>query len=234
MALLSVIMSNAVRYGAIPTNPCREIRRERERVINWERLETPQQRTELIEEAYQFSEEAGLIVEIALKTGARKQEILTARWDNITPRDDGSALWVIPNTKQKRAHRAVLPKHLYRKIRAWQERDRVSRLHGWVFPSSVNEDCPREDVKGFYSKVRRQIGKPRLRFHDLRHDFGTQLALAGTSATDIMAAMGHRSLQTTLRYIDLAQAELACKASTIRENAIEKSMLGKRLSLIHI
>lgn len=225
MALLSVIMSNAMRYGAIPTNPCREIRRERERAINWARLETPQQRTRLIEAAYLFSEEAGLIIEIALKTGARKQEILTARWDNITPRDDGSALWVIPNTKQKRAHRAVFPQHLYRKLRTWQDRDNVSRLHGWVFPSSVNEDSPREDVKRFYSKVRTQIGKPTLRFHDLRHDFGTQLALAGTSATDIMAAMGHSSLQTTLRYIDLAQAELASQASTIREDAIEKAKL---------
>ena len=127
--------------------------------------------------AYQFSEEAGLIIEIALKTGARKQEILTARWDNITARDDGSALWVIPNTKQKRAHRAVFPQQLYRKLRAWQERGQVSRLHGWVFPSSVNEDSPREDVKGFYSKVRRQIGKPRLRFHDLRPVSYTHLTL---------------------------------------------------------
>jgi len=222
MALLSVIMSNAVRYGAIPINPCREIRREKERAINWERLETPQQRIRLIEEAYQFSEEAGLIIEIALKTGARKQEILTARWDNITPRDDGSALWVIPNTKQKRAHRAVFPQKLYRKLRAWQERGDVSRLHGWVFPSSINEDSPREDVKGFYSKVRRQIGKPRLRFHDLRHDFGTQLAIEGMTATNIMAAMGHSSLQTTMRYIDLAEAETASEASKMREKAIER------------
>ena len=98
----------------------------------------------------------------------------------------------------------------------------MSRLHGWVFPSSVNEGTPREDVKGFYSKVRRQIGKPRLRFHDLRHDFGTQLAIEGMTATNIMAAMGHSSLQTTMRYIDLAEAELASEASKLREKAIER------------
>ena len=135
-----------------------------------------------------------MIVEIALKTGARKQEILKTRWEHITTKDDGQGLWVIPNTKQKRAHRSNLPIHLFSKLRDWQKRDGVIRAHGWVFPSSSKEDAPREDVKRFFNLIRIQIGKPRLRFHDLRHDFGTQLALAGMTATDIMAAMGHSSL----------------------------------------
>jgi len=54
-----------------------------------------------------------------------------------------------------------------------------------------------------------------------QHDTNSHQRLA----TDIMAAMGHSSLQTTMRYIDLAEAEMASVASTMREEAIEREKL---------
>jgi len=224
MALLSAIMSKAVRNGVIPSNPCREIKREKETPIEWERLETSEERNALLRAAYEHSDEAGLIVEAALITGARKQEILKARWEDITPKDDGQGLWRIQNTKQKRPHRINLPPNLYKNLQRWQSREGVIRVKGWVFPSTTKEDTPREDVKRFFTTIKNQIGKPRLRFHDLRHDFGTQLALQGMKATDIMAAMGHASIQTTMRYIHLAEAEAASEATNIREREMLRAV----------
>ena len=59
----------------------------------------------------------------------------------------------------------------------------------------------------FHLQFRRKVNKLKLRFHDLHHDFGTQLALARMITSGIMATMGHSSLQTTIRYIDLEEAE---------------------------
>jgi len=43
-------------------------------------------------------------------------------------------------------------------------------------------------------------GLPRIRFHDLRHTFGT-LAVQALPLTDVMAYMGHADIQTTMIYI---------------------------------
>lgn len=52
----------------------------------------------------------------------------------------------------------------------------------------------REQVKRF------PPGEPALHWHDLRHTAATTLFLAGSSAPDVMAILGHSSLQVTQRY----------------------------------
>ena len=46
----------------------------------------------------------------------------------------------------------------------------------------------------------RNAGLSNLRFHDLRHTFGTRAADAGVPLPAIRDVMGHRSIQTTERY----------------------------------
>ncbi len=40
-----------------------------------------------------------------------------------------------------------------------------------------------------------------LRFHDLRHTFGSLLAVGGVDVVTIQKAMGHSALSTTSRYL---------------------------------
>jgi hypothetical protein len=44
-------------------------------------------------------------------------------------------------------------------------------------------------------------GPGRLRFHDLRHTFGTQAIASGAHVMDVKEWMGHRHLSTTMRYV---------------------------------
>lgn len=46
--------------------------------------------------------------------------------------------------------------------------------------------------------------KESLRFHDLRHTVGSLLGDAGVSAFKIKALLGHKSIQTTQRYVNLS------------------------------
>ena len=222
LATIRVIMKEAVLAGHIKHNPCSGVITESEKRITWERL-IGQERVKLLNAAYADSEDAGLIVELALMTGARKDEILKARWEHIRPVEDGKARWHKPNTKQGTPHNSTIPTKLYQKLKAWQNRDGLQRIRGWVFSSPVNPENPREDTRAFFNRARAAIGKPNIRFHDLRHDFGTQLALAGFNIHEIMAAMGHAQVQTTMRYISLAEAEKASLATADRERAIEEA-----------
>ena len=43
-----------------------------------------------------------------------------------------------------------------------------------------------------------------VRFHDLRHTFGTRMAAAGVPMRTLQEWMGHRDFKTTLIYADYA------------------------------
>ena len=47
-----------------------------------------------------------------------------------------------------------------------------------------------------------------LTFHDLRHDVGSQLAIAGVPIRTIAEILGHRKLEMTPRYAHLAPGHL--------------------------
>src|SRR5436189_1163698 len=57
--------------------------------------------------------------------------------------------------------------------------------------------------KRFYEALAR-AGVRRVRFHGLRHTFGTRMAAAGAPLRTIQEWMGHRDHSTTLIYADYA------------------------------
>ena len=61
-------------------------------------------------------------------------------------------------------------------------------------------------LKRFKAALRR-AGVREIRFHDLRHTFGTRMAGAGVPMRTLQEWMGHRDFKTTLIYADYAPAE---------------------------
>jgi len=59
---------------------------------------------------------------------------------------------------------------------------------------------PYTTIKTAWLTACRNAGLSNLRFHDLRHTFGTRAADAGVPLPAIRDVMGHRSIQTTERY----------------------------------
>ena len=51
-----------------------------------------------------------------------------------------------------------------------------------------------------WERIRKELRRPDLRVHDLRHTFATILFDAGASAPDVQAVLGHSSLQVTEHY----------------------------------
>lgn len=56
--------------------------------------------------------------------------------------------------------------------------------------------------KRFRSAIKRAGARPDIRFHDLRHTFGTRMAAAGVPLRTLQEWMGHRDLKTTQIYAD--------------------------------
>ena len=64
---------------------------------------------------------------------------------------------------------------------------------------------------------------PRIRFHDLRHTFGTQ-AVQAFALTDVKAYMGHADIQMTMIYVHhVPQNDAADKLSRLLEASINEA-----------
>jgi integrase len=68
-----------------------------------------------------------------------------------------------------------------------------------------------------------------VRFHDLRHTFGTRMAAAGVPMRTLQEWMGHRDFKTTLIYADYmpGQHEAVLVDAAFGEGSIEGSKLSE-------
>ncbi|HYM80605.1 MAG TPA: site-specific integrase [Candidatus Limnocylindria bacterium] len=90
--------------------------------------------------------------------------------------------------------------------RAGQVLDDLSRRELWtqpddfVFPNALGAPFDDNRLRTRFREARDSAGIEPLRFHDLRHTFGT-LAVRVFPLTDVKAFMGHADIQTTMLYV---------------------------------
>jgi hypothetical protein len=70
-----------------------------------------------------------------------------------------------------------------------------------VFPGEARSGIDGSALYRRYKKAQDGADLRPLRFHDLRHTFGTQAIAGGANVHDLRRWMGHRHLATTMRYV---------------------------------
>jgi integrase len=87
-------------------------------------------------------------------------------------------------------------------------------------------DTMREAIRRAYEKAKVEI--PPKPWHCLRHSFGTQLANAGVPIHVIKELMGHRSIETTLRYMHTDRQAKRDAISALRGSSVAAEARLKR------
>ncbi|WPL15046.1 Tyrosine recombinase XerC [Thiorhodovibrio litoralis] len=146
------------------------------------------------------------IVAFLLLTGARKNEVLQARWEDF---DFETGLWRIPLTKRQERRFVPLSDGAMALL---SEVPRYPHVP-WVFPNPATERPFRQIYYG-WDTVRRRAGLPDVRIHDLRHSFASMLINAGRSLYEVQQLLGHTQIKTTQRYAHLAPDTLRAATST--------------------
>ena len=72
-------------------------------------------------------------------------------------------------------------------------------------------------VSAHFIVLLKNIGMPRIRFHDLRHSSGTYLHSLGFSIKEIQRWLRHKDIQTTLRYVHMDTTATSAIADNISE-----------------
>jgi integrase len=147
------------------------------------------------------------MVRVSAYAGLRLGELLALRWRDVD--FAGHALTigramsagVESSTKSGAVRRVPLPDQ------AATAFDRVSRRGDFtgpnerVFCNALGRTLDPSALRRRYRRAQAAAGLRPLRWHDLRHTYGSLLAAAGVDLVTIQAAMGHSALATTGRYL---------------------------------
>ncbi len=148
--------------------------------------------------------EAAAALMLLVVTGARKNEVLKARWDYV---DLDRRLLTVPKSKSGKPRHIPLSPLAIRVLTMQMER-RWEGDGGYVFPGR-KEGQPLEDVRSAWTRAKKKAGLlPDLRVHDLRHSFASALANSAVPLNEIGVILGHSQLSTTARYAHHAPQRL--------------------------
>lgn len=159
----------------------------------------------------------GELVRVAAYAGLRRGELVALRWRDvdfvrrkIVVRRAVSANVDTASTKSRRAREVPLPDQAAGALDRLSQRGDFTSPDDYVF---VNRLGRRLDGSAVRRRVERARDAGRLRamrFHDLRHTYGSLLVAGGVDLASVKAAMGHSRLATTERYLHARSAsELA-------------------------
>ena len=213
LSLLSKMMNLAVEWGYRSDNPCKGVKKYKEHPRH--RYLTSEERLRLAEALSKELDQAGAVaIWLCMLTGARKGEVLQARWDqfDLTSKQP---VWQLPAelTKQRRVNRKPLSAKAVALLSEWKPLCPASEA-GWVIPGK-DPERQRYDLKGPWERIRKAAKLNDVRLHDLRHDFASMAVAEGWSLEIIGRYMGHSSIQTTQRYAHLQDDPLFAMAEQI-------------------
>jgi integrase len=132
-----------------------------------------------------------------LLLGARKSELLGARWADV---DRTRKVLKLPKTKAGRPHEIPLGQA------ALEIFDTLPTEHGspFVFPGRT-PDKPMPEIRAAWDRVRTAAGVADVRLHDLRRTVGSWLVQSGASLHLVGRVLNHTNQATTARYARFAQ-----------------------------
>lgn len=136
-------------------------------------------------------------IKVALFCGVRRGTLFTLKWEDV---DFDRGMITLLISHRRKGTETVIKRVPPEALEAIRDLPRTSE---YVFPGKNGQQ--RTDFKGPWRRVRKAAGLPdTIRFHDLRHTFGSYHAMNGTDLQVIQRLMDHRDFRTTLKYASLA------------------------------
>ncbi len=160
--------------------------------------------TRLIEAAGGLKYKAAL--SIAYGAGLRASEVVHLKVSDI---DSGRMVIRVEQGKGKKDRYAMLSPTLLELLRDWYRHAHSHRMilpGGWLFPGQnpVNPLSTRQLNRAFHITLEAAGIDKRVSLHSLRHAFATHLLEQNEDIRVIQVLLGHKKLDTTARYTQVA------------------------------
>ena len=136
------------------------------------------------------------IIQFALFTGTRRQEIITAKYEHI---HDGSIIIYGKGNKER-----LIPLV-----------DQTIDIIGHQKTGKIFTYAHTSTVSNYYRKITRAAGV-QSRFHDLRHTAATRMLTVGIPLEVVQKILGHKEIRTTQIYSQVVQDRLKSELEKLK------------------
>ena len=193
--VLSSLFKYAVDQGYVKENPVTETPSIKIGDNQIERFLSDEERIRLLQACRESKwSKLYLFVLMSLTCGARRSELLNLKWSDINFKESNVRL---AETKNGSSRVLTFPQITMDEMLKHRKIG-----NGLMFPSPTNPEKP-FCFRKHWEKALQSANIDNFRWHDLRHDFCTQMAKNGIEDLTIAKMAGHKSLQTTARYTHL-------------------------------
>jgi integrase len=148
------------------------------------------------------------IILFLLSTGARLNEALRARWENI---DVERRVWRIPaaNSKSGKVRAIPLNDSAVGVLDNLDTKDEFDHVF-------INRQTrkPYTTIQKVWNRLRNVADLEHIRIHDLRHQYASMLVNSGRTLYEVQQILGHSTSKVTQRYSHLTTATLQSASAT--------------------
>jgi integrase len=210
LTCLHGVMQRAKRVWKLPRNPISDVEKPTQRhgAIELE-VFSPEEIHALVRAAE--SEQDAAIFLTAAFTGLRRGELVALRWRSVDFAHRSIRVVAsyseraLSTPKSGKARSVPMAPPVAEALARLAGREHDDQEDDLVFPGSFGGYLDGSALYRRYKLALKRAGLPPLRFHDLRHTFGTQvISNPAVSILQLKAWMGHADIDTTMKYLHYA------------------------------
>lgn len=201
LSLISDTLTKAIRWGYIPSNPCREIERfsesRRDRYITDAEFESIKTVARQRKESIHLAD----VMDTLYHTAQREGRILSLKWSQIDL--EARTIIFLPSNKNKKTPEVIwINDKLFAVLsRIKRERSLMKVVGPYVFQKI--DGSPYKSIQKTWVTSCQKAKVKDIRIHDIWHKAITDMLDAGVPISKVKAAVGHSQTQTTDGYTHL-------------------------------
>ena len=135
-----------------------------------------------------------VVLKVMVGLGIREAEALGMRWEWFDP---DQKTYIVGKAKGREARVLPVPEWLWMAIHSMPK-----TISEWGFPAEDGKPHRAQFCKKALQRVCKELGLGNVTQHRLRATFASLHAEAGTPLSDIQGMLGHKSVTTTMIYIE--------------------------------
>lgn len=181
------------------------------------------------------------IVNVAIKTGGRRGEVLSLKWSDIDFDNklinfertliydkDGFRFGTPKSSSSKRT--VKVGDSLIRELKEWKAHQNKIKMsvrdsyedHDLIFTTLTGKPLFPRSLTSSFTQAIKKANVPKIRFHDLRHTHATMCLESGMALKEVQDRLGHNSIKTTGDIYAHVTDTMKEKSAELFENFISK------------